>query len=65
MPTCKWNEDPDTGDLVLIVDGKERARIPNPGQIEMDQGKPGGSPIGLDDIKAILERAAGCAGDVA
>jgi hypothetical protein len=60
MPACKWDIDPDTGDLILIVDGRVRARIPNPDQIKMDQGRSGGSIIDLDDIKEVLEQAAGC-----
>lgn len=60
MAVCKWETDPDTGDLDIYVDGKQRGRIPNPDQIKMDQGKPGGSIIGLDDIKAQFEHILGC-----
>lgn len=59
MTSCTWTTDPATGDLTLIVDGTERARIPNPDHVKMDQDKPGGSIIGLDDIKEQLERMAG------
>lgn len=65
MSTREWVIDPDTGDPVLVVDGRERARIPNPDQIEMDRARSVGSIIGLDDIKEVLERAAGRAGDAA
>ncbi len=60
MPNCKWTTDPDTGDLVLAVNGKERGRIPNPDQIRMDHDRPGGPAIGLDEIKKEFERALGC-----
>lgn len=56
----EWKKDPGTGDDVLIVDGKERGRIPQPDQKKFDQGKPGGSIIGHDDLKKELERLAGC-----
>ncbi len=63
MPQHKWEKDAATGDEVLFVDGKERARIPDPGKIKFDQGKPGGSTIGLDDIKDEFERVLGCKPD--
>jgi hypothetical protein len=59
----EWEKDPDTGDLVINLDGKERGRIPNPDQFKMDQRRSGGSIIELDDIKAEFERVLGCKAD--
>jgi len=60
MSNWKWVTDSQTGDLVITVDGRDRGRIPNPDHLRMDQGKPGGSIFGVEDLQREYERVLGC-----
>ena len=54
----EWIKDKE--DQVLVdSSGKEKGRIPNTKDKKFDQGKPGGSIIGPDDMKREIEKAIG------
>jgi hypothetical protein len=62
MPNFEWKRDAQTGDHVLVIDGKERGRIPDP---ELATPSPGASAPGtpfmeLDDLKREFEYMTGC-----
>ena len=60
MSNCNWIVEDDTGDHVLMSNGKECARIPEGNNIKTDEGKPGASTITLEEIKEQLEKECNC-----
>ena len=60
MSKCNWIVEPDTGDHVLMKDGKECGRVREGENIKADEGKPGSSIYTLEDLKAQLEKECSC-----
>jgi hypothetical protein len=62
MPKHAWTRDAVTGDYVLVVDGKERGRIPDPEPTYRTSGpaKLGEWFMELGDLQKEFERLVGC-----